>query len=316
MKKEWVLLVATTVATLIIALLVIRWLAPGLLGIPVDLQMVRVEKKLPPFFEGVFREEDQKSDLFILKDPISNIRAHPLIYEQGIIGPHDILGFRNRSVPNIADLITIGDSQTYGVNVPLDFNWPSTTRKILRDKLLTLYNMSVGGWSALQYYYIFKHALYLNPRAVVVAFYTGNDPTESFTLAYGSETWSEFRVDPSLHKSDAPKAEFPPPPDDEWKVTFRDGITTVFAPKLRLTSNLEVPAVKAGYTILAKAAEQMSSIAKPFNIPVAFTIIPTKELVYAEKVRIENIDAPQEYIELVRNEKKYINWLRDKILSP
>ncbi len=315
MKQNWLLFAVSTIATLAISLLVIRWLAPGLLGIPVDLQMVQVEKKLPPFFESVFREEDRKSNLLILQDPVSNIRAHPLIFEQGFIGPHDILGFRNRQVPNVADVIIIGDSQTYGVNVPIDFNWPSTINKILSNKQLSVYNMSVGGWSGIQYSYIAQYALQLRPRAIIVAFYSGNDPLESFTLAYGSDIWKEFRMDPDLDKSDAPQVDFPPPKEEEWSVTFSDGVQTVFVPKLRLASNFEHPAVKTGYNILALVAEKITDLARPLNIAVAFTIIPTKELVYAEKIKKEQITAPDDYRKLIANEKKNIDWLQGKITS-
>ena len=110
--KEWFLLLASSLISLAAALLLIRWLAPGLLGIPVDLQLVQVGKKVPPFFEGVFRPEDYASKKFILQDPITGVRAHPFFPDMVIDGPTDLLGFRNRQVPNIADLIVIGDSQT------------------------------------------------------------------------------------------------------------------------------------------------------------------------------------------------------------
>ncbi|GAB4337915.1 MAG: hypothetical protein Kow0089_09510 [Desulfobulbaceae bacterium] len=316
MKKEWLLFLASGTLTIGVALLLIRWLAPGLLGVPVDLQMVQVEKKVPPFFDNVFRQEDWESDRFILQDPVSKIRAHPLIVDTGDMGPHDILGFRSRETPYTADVITIGDSQTYGVNVQMDFNWPSTLRKRLEaTREISVYNMSVGGWTAIQYFYIFKYALRLAPRIVVVAFYSGNDPLESFTLAYGSDVWKEFRLDPGLDKSDAPKVEFPPPESDQWRVTFSDDITTTFAPKLRLTSNLDHPAPETGWKILALVAKKISELAATSNVQVVYTIIPTKELVYADKIAAEGIAAPEEYTQLVTREQRNIDWLREQILA-
>ena len=125
MKREWVLLLTSVTLTVVLALGLLRWLAPGLLGIPVDLQMVRVSEKLPPFFEGVFRIEDYQSPDFILKDPYTSVRAKPLYPEINGMGPNDILGFRNRQVPNVAEVVVIGDSQTYGNNAILEQNWPS-----------------------------------------------------------------------------------------------------------------------------------------------------------------------------------------------
>lgn len=313
MKKEWVLFLTSGVVSLGVALVLIRWLAPGLLGVPLDLQLVQVEKKVPPFFEGIFRPEDYASEKFILQDPITSVRAHPFFPDMVTDGPTDLLGFRNRQVPNIADLIVIGDSQTYGNNVPMDFNWPNQTRKSLPHKELMIYNMSVGGWGAIQYYYIFKYAKIFQPRVVVVAFYTGNDSMESFTLAYGSDIWKEFRLNQKLTKSDAPTVAFPPPAEEHWAVTFQDGIKTVFTPKFRLASNENTPAVRAGYEILAKVAEKISLEAAAEGIPIVFTIIPTKELVYAERINTEKIAAPKEYIDLVTNEEKNIQWLAQRI---
>jgi len=117
MKKEWLLLSGIVTATLLLALLVIRWLAPGLLGIPTDLQLVQVSKTLPPFYEVVFNGEDLQSGKFMLQDPRTRVRARQLYPDSFGMGPHDVLGFRNRAVPDVADIVTIGDSQTYGNRV-------------------------------------------------------------------------------------------------------------------------------------------------------------------------------------------------------
>ena len=89
-------------------LALIRWLAPGLLGIPVDLQIVRTSDEVVPFFENVFRPEHRKSGPFLLNDPYTVVRARPLY--GGPAGPTDLLGFRNSDVPNRADVVAIGDS--------------------------------------------------------------------------------------------------------------------------------------------------------------------------------------------------------------
>ena len=100
MKKEWLLLIASVSLTLITALLLVRWFAPQLLGLPVDLQLVRVAKEVPPFFDGIFRPDDYKSKEYIIPDPFIK-RAKPLSSFALAMGPNDILGFRNKSIPNI-----------------------------------------------------------------------------------------------------------------------------------------------------------------------------------------------------------------------
>jgi hypothetical protein len=76
----------------------------------------------------------------------------------------------------------------------------------------------------------------------------------------------------------------------------------VFTPQLRLISNTSHPAVDAGYAIMTRAAELLAEKAKQAGIKLIFTIIPTKELVYARKVEAEGLAAPPQYRELVTAE--------------
>lgn len=62
---------------------------------------MRVAEEVVPFYENVFREEHRESGKFILKDPYLLARARPL-EPAGFLGPTDLLGFRNRAVPNSA----------------------------------------------------------------------------------------------------------------------------------------------------------------------------------------------------------------------
>ena len=79
MRKEWLLLLSTVTVTIVLAIGLLRFFAPQLLGIPIDLQMVQVSKEVVPFYENVFRKEDYESKEFSLKDPYTNIRARPLL---------------------------------------------------------------------------------------------------------------------------------------------------------------------------------------------------------------------------------------------
>ena len=318
MKKEWLLLVVTVAITLLTALGLVRWLAPQLLGIPVDLQLVRVDKKVPPFFENVFRQEDLSAKI-IISDPLVN-RGKPFYPDNITYGPGDLLGFRNRSIPNVADIITIGDSQTYGNNVAIEHNWPNQLTAGLMNKQNTLYNMSVGAWGATQYFDIFQKAIWFQPRLIIVAFYTGNDPLDSFIRVYGDERWQDIRPDNKLSKEDAPKAVYPDPkkvPESEfWRVIFSDGTIITFTPKYRHISNMySHPAVRAGYTIMEQLAGKMAFMARQFNVKLIFTIIPTKELVYAKKIFSDNKIPRQDYLALVKDEQKNISGLAQSLAA-
>ena len=311
MKKEWILLVAVVGVTLTLTIGLVRWFAPQLLGIPLDLQAVQVSKKVPPFYENIFRKEDYSSVGFLLKDPYTNVRNKPLYFDASTLGPHDILGFRNRGVPNVADVVVIGDSQTYGNNVYLSDNWPNQLATQLARKKTVIYSMATGGWGAVQYLEMFRHATVFQPRVVVVAFYSGNDPHESLTMAYSQKRWESLRDDTDVDLDQhPPNVGFPPPASETWEVRFPDGLVTTFSPSLRLISNdTDYQTVAAGYEVMFKAAGLMVSIASQGNIKLVFTIIPTKELVYAQRIHRDHVKPSVAYEKLVTREKINIERL-------
>ncbi len=316
-KKDWIQSGVIIVVTLAASLGVIRWQAPQLLGVPVDLQMVQISKEVPPFYENIFRDEDFQSMEYLLQDPVSGTRAKPLLTQSPSMGPNDVLGFRNFSVPNLADILVVGDSQTYGNNAPIINNWPHQMQGMLHHKENDQYSMAVGGWGAVQYYYAVKKGISLKPRIIVVAFYTGNDSLDSFRMAYNYDMWAEFRVDPDLKASDIPAVptlSSDPEHPELWPVRFGDAVSTVFSPKYRHATNQDHPAVNTGYDIMAMVAQRIVAFAQPYEVQVVFTIIPTKELVYEKKIELDDGVSPTEdYLALLAAEKKNILKLSNAI---
>lgn len=315
MKKEHLLLFFSTLITLILALGIIRWQAPRLLGLPSDLELVQVDETVPPFYSGVFRWEEMQSREFLLRDPLTRVRARPFHPETIESGPHDLLGFRNRAIPSISDIVVIGDSQTYGNNAILEQNWPSQLRDLLQGKQNNVYAMATGGWGAVQYLDMFANAVVFRPKVAVVAYYSGNDPVESFQMVYTNSNWSNLIPDAALSEGDIPKSIFPAPESEWWRVDFNDGIKTIFTPTLRLASNRDHPGVRAGYKIMANVARRISELARQQQIQVVFTIIPTKELVYAKKVANEAFAVPEDYQNLIASELRHIKYVGDEIRS-
>lgn len=317
MKKEYLAIAAISLATLLVALALLRWLAPGLIGVrqgvPTDLKMVRLSAEIPPFYENIFSRSDKvRDDGYLINDPLMHVRAPSFFSDNLVMGPNDVLGFRNLGVPNVADIVVIGDSQTYGNNAPLEFNWPSYLNKQLNVAGARVYSMATGGWTGIQYMQAAKYARQFQPRVIIVAFYSGNDAMEAFTLAYGNEYWKSLRPDPALTEKDAPTVVFPPPQNEWWPVRFSDGIETVFTPDLRHTSNnRNLAAVRAGYALLARTAEQIASTAG--DAKLVMTIIPTKELVYEKKIAAEKLNVPTAYNQLIMDEKANISELAAKL---
>lgn len=308
MKKDIWLLIGSILISVLVGLGLLRWLAPQLFGVPTDQQVVKLSKGLPAFYETVFHNEAEKeSKEFLINDPVTQVRARPFAMGNGAWGPHDVLGFRNRSVPHVAPVVVIGDSQTYGNNAPIEFNWPNQMRRAADLPATAVYSMATGGWGAVQYLNMFTLAARFQPRVIIVALYTGNDSLESFKSAYAMEQWQFLRLNPNQTLADMPNVPFPAPVSEQWKATYSNGASMIFTPRLRYYSNdLKEPAATTGYAIMAEVARIMDQALPKTGTRLVFTIIPTKELVYAKRVQNEGIEATVAYKDLVAAETRRV----------
>lgn len=303
MKREYLLLAAATLISLGIGLFILKAFEPRLFKKPADLQVVRLDKAVPPFYENVFR--DVYSTEFQISDPVTVVRGRTLFPEVKGLGPHDILGFRNAAVPVSADVVVIGDSQTYGNNSLLRDNWPSVMARTIEPH--SVYTMSSGGWSAPQYLAVARHALAFRPKVIVVALYTGNDALESFRTVYSVDYWRSLRKDLTVSLSDMPESI----PEDEWSAEFPEG-KMVFTPGRRFISNdPESPAVRTGYEIMREVVKEISGQADVNKVSVFYTVVPTKELVFAPRVAAASMTPSAEYQQLIAAERKHIGAFRD-----
>lgn len=116
-------------------------------------------------------------------DPVLGHRPNPKFHE------HDSRGFRNAGVPERADIVAIGDSQTYGTNAHRPEAWPQQLAKITG---YSTYNMAFGGYSALHHSLLLDEALAFNPRLIIAAVYFGNDFLETFLLGYRENHVARF----------------------------------------------------------------------------------------------------------------------------
>jgi hypothetical protein len=118
---------------------------------------------------------------------------HPALgarIEPGAPG-HDVLGFRNKELPERAEVVAIGDSMTYGFGAARDANWPSQMGNLLQKPV---YNMALGGFGPLQYLYLAEHeASKLQPRLLLVGFYFGNDLKDAYIAVRRIPHWRSWR---------------------------------------------------------------------------------------------------------------------------
>ena len=85
---------------------------------------------------------------------------------------HDARGFRNPEALERADVVLLGDSNTYGDRVPPDDTW---ARVLAEEADRVVYNMGFPGWGPRQAALVLPAALALKPKAVLYGFFFGND---------------------------------------------------------------------------------------------------------------------------------------------
>lgn len=118
-------------------------------------------------------------------DPILRYRIEPRS------AGHDSWGYRNTHVPEKADIVALGDSQTYGESALARYSWPSILGSLTGKET---YNMGVGGYGPAEYFYLLENkAPELRPEAVIVGFYLGNDLADAYTAVYTVERWRDLR---------------------------------------------------------------------------------------------------------------------------
>jgi SGNH hydrolase-like domain, acetyltransferase AlgX len=92
---------------------------------------------------------------------------------------HDARGYRNLNALASADVVALGDSQTYGTSVRREEAWPAA---LARRTGLSVYNMAFAGYGPGHRALQLPEALALKPAAVAEAFYFGNDLFDAFSL--------------------------------------------------------------------------------------------------------------------------------------
>ncbi len=95
---------------------------------------------------------------------------------------HDENGWRNPAALARADIVTLGDSHTYGATVERTADtWPQLLAPLV-DR--SVYNMAYGGYGPLHSMILWDEVMALEPKVVIEAIYAGNDFYDAFKLAY------------------------------------------------------------------------------------------------------------------------------------
>jgi lysophospholipase L1-like esterase len=104
---------------------------------------------------------------------------------------HDERGWRNVTALDIASIVTLGDSQTWGNNASVTETWPARLEPLIGQ---TVYNMSLGGYGPTHYEQLAHEAIALQPNLLIVAFYFGNDVADAYNIVYENAAYTERRL--------------------------------------------------------------------------------------------------------------------------
>lgn len=94
---------------------------------------------------------------------------------------NDELGWRNASVLKKADIVVMGDSQTYGTHVKQNEAWPA---QLAQFSGKTVYNIAYGGYCLMHERLLLDEALSFDPDMIIFTIYTGNDLFDVYKLSY------------------------------------------------------------------------------------------------------------------------------------
>jgi len=250
-------------------------------------------------------------------------------------GAHDSWGYRNKTVPESAKIVAIGDSHTYGISATASDSWPAALEKISGENT---YNLGLGGYGPAEYLYLMEeNAIKLSPEIIIVGFYLGNDLKDSFTAVYSVPIWEDLR-NPEFSYSLDDNKNIDEDSFTEWlsgnSVLYRIasssfigdnlrqqrrlgkgeeipmldlpeyGISTGFTPDRRLKGlDLSNPEVREGLRLTLDFFNKMNRIADENKIDFLVVIIPTKESVYSDLIsKSGELANSYELTKLIQNE--------------
>ena len=139
--------------------------------VTVCLAILLIELALTVAFPSLLRSTQDVE----IPDRILTYRGNPEYIQ------HDKNGFRNPIDMVHADIVAMGDSQTYGTGVSSEDAWP---RQLERLSVSKVYSMAFGGWGPTHSLILFDEALELAPDLIIEAFYAGNDLYDSYHHVY------------------------------------------------------------------------------------------------------------------------------------
>ena len=281
--------------------------------------------------------------LRVLGLPINNIVPHEILEYtlRPSLASIDEDGFRNPSVLTQADIVTLGDSHTYGQNVESDASWPQQLARLTGQRV---YNFGVGGYGMLQYYYLLDKAIALKPQTIVIGALFANDLSDVIKLVMRQPYWRawckeretkllDVTADPSQTEKYVKKKSswikntaisclyediirpkilrriFPKKKDG---IRIKDDKNTKLLSSKRTKAigrytDFKRPEISAAYTLTKTLLREMKEKCDTHNIRLCILLIPSMESVFYPYLVDRQYDLPQEFHLLAENESEIMD---------
>ena len=104
---------------------------------------------------------------------------------------NDSWGFRNNKVPESCDVLTVGDSWTYGSGAWPEKCWPRQLEQMIGQ---SVYNASCGAYGPCEYNVLLDRCLTLKPKTVLLGLFLGNDMADVYNAVYVDDRFPEYRT--------------------------------------------------------------------------------------------------------------------------
>jgi len=114
-------------------------------------------------------------------------------------------GFSNPDVPVQANIITLGDSQSFPTGILPHQAWPRRLASLTQQ---SVYSFAVGGYGPVHSLILWDEAVALKPAVIVEALYSGNDLFDAFDLVNNRGQLPELKT-----------------PDQDWQRQVREAET-------------------------------------------------------------------------------------------
>lgn len=141
-----------------------------------------------------FFPREMAKGVSMIEDDILMIKAAPNTdwtgegEEGGYIWDNN--GFRNKKVPEKADIVVMGDSMVLGLRAKREEAWPQVLGELTGKEV---YQMGHCAYGFPHYYHLIDKAIELEPEKIIISFYVGNDLYDAYNLVYSKDYWKEYR---------------------------------------------------------------------------------------------------------------------------